>query len=257
MSEPSFVLTNARLILADQVIERGWLAVADGRIVELGEGRPPDPGINAAGDTLIPGLIELHTDHLESHFAPRPHVRWHALSAVMAYDAQIAAAGITTVFDSLRVGSDADTPDAGKDLVTLAEAITAARATGHLRAEHLTHLRCEIAAHDVLEQAEDYAARFPIDLMSLMDHTPGQRQFRDLETWRRFYLRRTPYGEAEMEEFIRQRLDLHALSVEDTGERGSRLSASEGKLMRRSNAGFDAAARDVQDCLRVAAPFLP
>jgi alpha-D-ribose 1-methylphosphonate 5-triphosphate diphosphatase len=209
MSEPSFVLTNARLILADRVIERGWLAVAEGRIVELGEGSASESGIDAAGDTLIPGLIELHTDHLESHFAPRPHVRWHALSAVMAYDAQIAAAGITTVFDSLRVGSDADTPEVGKDLVTLAEAITAARATGHLRAEHLTHLRCEIAAHDVLEQAEDYAARYPIDLMSLMDHTPGQRQFRDLETWRRFYLRRTPYSEAEMDEFIRQRLDLH------------------------------------------------
>ena len=211
MSDRDFVLRNARLVLADRVIERGWLAVADGRIAELGEGAAPEPGIDVAGNTLIPGLIELHTDHLESHFAPRPHVRWHAFSAVMAYDAQIAAAGITTVFDSLRVGSDdADNRDAGKDLVTLANAISAARETGHLRAEHLTHLRCEIATPDVLEQAEDYAARFPIDLISLMDHTPGQRQFRDLETWRRFYVRDTRVSEAEVDAFIRERLDLHS-----------------------------------------------
>ena len=146
MNDACFVLTNARLVLADRVIECGWLAVDQGRIVELGEGSAPERGLDVAGDTLIPGMIELHTDHLESHFAPRPHVRWHAFSAVMAYDAQIAAAGITTVFDSLRAGSDADAPEVGKDLATLAGAISAARLTGHLRAEHLTHLRCEIAA---------------------------------------------------------------------------------------------------------------
>ena len=167
-----------------------------------------------AGDTVIPGMIELHTDHLESHFAPRPHVRWHALSAVMAYDAQIASAGITTVFDSLRVGSDPDATEVGKDLVTLAGALTAARATGHLRAEHLTHLRCEIASPDVLEQAEDYAARYPIDLMSLMDHTPGQRQFRDLATWRRFYAREISMSSLQVDEFIRQRIDLHTRNAD-------------------------------------------
>jgi alpha-D-ribose 1-methylphosphonate 5-triphosphate diphosphatase len=209
MSDDSLVLTNARLILADRVIENGWLAVDSGRIAGIGEDAAPEPGLDLGGDTVIPGLIELHTDHLESHYAPRPHVRWHALSAVMAYDAQIAAAGITTVFDSLRVGSDADATEVGKDLATLAEAIAAARATGHLRADHLTHLRCEIASPDVIEQAEGYAARHPIDMMSLMDHTPGQRQFRDLATWRRFYMRRTPLGDAEVEEFIKTRLDLH------------------------------------------------
>ena len=108
MNDDCFVLTNARLVLSDRVIEQGWLAVDRGLIVDLGEGTAPEHGPDMAGDTVIPGMIELHTDHLESHFAPRPHVRWHALSAVMAYDAQIASAGITTVFNSLRVGSDPD-----------------------------------------------------------------------------------------------------------------------------------------------------
>ncbi|HEV7252619.1 MAG TPA: alpha-D-ribose 1-methylphosphonate 5-triphosphate diphosphatase [Mesorhizobium sp.] len=205
----SFVLENARLVLPDLVAE-GWVAVADGQIAEWGEGAAPERGIDLGGDHLLPGLVEIHTDHLESHYAPRAHVRWHALSAVMAYDAQLAASGITTVFDSLRAGSDADNPSMGDDLVTLAQALDTARGTGHLRVEHLTHLRCEIASPDVVEQAEMFASRFPLHLISLMDHTPGQRQFRDLATWRLFYTRRASMGEAAMQEFIDQRLDLHA-----------------------------------------------
>lgn len=210
MSDPKdFILENARLVLPDRETE-GWLAVADGRIAEWGEGSAPERGFDLGGDYLLPGLVEIHTDHLESHYAPRAHVRWHALSAVMAYDAQLAASGITTVFDSLRAGSDADSPTVGTDLVTLAEALDTARGIGHLRVEHLTHLRCEIASPDVVEQAETFASRFPLHLISLMDHTPGQRQFRDLATWRLFYTRRASMGEAAMQALIDERLDLHA-----------------------------------------------
>jgi alpha-D-ribose 1-methylphosphonate 5-triphosphate diphosphatase len=210
MHEPtSFVLENARVVLPDRVVDEGWVAVADGLIAQAGEGAAPERGFDMKGDYLLPGLIELHTDHLESHFAPRPHVRWHALSAVTAYDAQIAASGITTVFDSLRAGSDADSASIGADLVALAEALETARQTESLRVEHRTHLRCEIASPDVVEQVEGFAGRFPVHLMSLMDHTPGQRQFRDLATWRRFYTRRTSMSEVELQAFIAKRLDLH------------------------------------------------
>lgn len=234
MNDPrEYVLTNATIVLPDRVVEGGWVAVADGQIVEIGEGRAPEGGFDLEGDYLVPGLVELHTDHLESHFAPRPHVRWHALSSVMAYDAQIAAAGITTVFDSLRAGSDADSTSIGEDLWKLATAIETATATGHLRVDHRTHLRCEIACVDVIEQVEGYAARFPIHMMSLMDHTPGQRQFTDMATWRKFYMRKKPMSDAEADGFIRQRLDLHEQNakpnrlrlIEIAGETGAILAS--------------------------------
>ncbi len=183
-----FVIENARLVLPDRV-QTGWLAVADGRIAEIGEGRAPERGLDVGGDHLIPGLIELHTDHLESHYAPRPKVRWHPLGAVLAYDAQIAASGITTVFDSLRAGSDPDGSGLGSELDDLAKAIAAARAGDHLRAEHRTHLRCELPSEDVLRTVEAFAARFPVDLISLMDHTPGQRQFRDMAKYETYATR--------------------------------------------------------------------
>ncbi len=53
---------------------RGYVVVQDGRIAEIGEGRSPERGIDLNGDYLLPGLVELHTDHLEVHFMPRPKV---------------------------------------------------------------------------------------------------------------------------------------------------------------------------------------
>ncbi|HKN11032.1 MAG TPA: alpha-D-ribose 1-methylphosphonate 5-triphosphate diphosphatase, partial [Pseudomonadota bacterium] len=97
------VLTNARLVLADRIVEDGWLAISNGMIVETGEGRAPERGEDLDGDLLMPGMVELHTDHLEAHYAPRPNVHWHPVAAVVSFDGQLATSGITTVLDSLRV----------------------------------------------------------------------------------------------------------------------------------------------------------
>src|SRR5688572_1416448 len=100
------VLTNARLVTADEVVD-GTLVIRDGRIAEISTGRTAT-GHDLEGDYLIPGLVELHTDHLESHYAPRPKVRWNPIAAVLAHDAQVATSGITTVLDALRVGMDTE-----------------------------------------------------------------------------------------------------------------------------------------------------
>lgn len=207
------VLSNARLIRADHV-HPGWLAIADGRIVEIGEGKPPERGFDCAGDYLLPGLVELHTDHLETHYSPRPGVYWNARAAVLAYDAQIAAAGITTVFDSLRIGGDFDGAGMGSEAERLADAIAEARGAGHMRADHRTHLRCEICSDDVIEQLEGFVASRPVDLISLMDHTPGQRQFRELDRYRFYYGSKAGRSPDELEAFIELRLKLHAERAE-------------------------------------------
>jgi alpha-D-ribose 1-methylphosphonate 5-triphosphate diphosphatase len=203
MSDTSetLLIENAEIVMADRV-QRGWLAVDGGRILEIGEGRAPERGIDLRGDHLVPGLVELHTDHLESHYAPRPKVRWHPLGAVLAYDAQIAASGITTVFDSLRAGVDADGFGLGAEVSALAGAIAEARESGLLRSDHRTHLRCEVPAPDVVDAVTDFVAGFPVGLISLMDHTPGQRQFRDLEQYFVYFGGRTGKSDAEVQEMI-------------------------------------------------------
>src|SRR5277367_4991185 len=136
------VIGNAKIVLANRVIERGWIAFADGRIACYGEGQGPSGSEDAAGDLIMPGLIELHTDHLEAHYVPRPKVFWDPIAAVVSYDGQLATSGITTVLDSLRVWREDGAEDVDGRAGILAAAITAARDTDILRADHFLHLRC-------------------------------------------------------------------------------------------------------------------
>lgn len=188
MTNPSeFVLRNARIVLADRVIDHGWIAVANGRIAEIGEGGAPAGGSDVGGDLVMPGLIELHTDHLEAHYTPRPKVQWNPVAAVVSYDGQLASCGITTVLDSLRVWREEGAEEVDGQAGVLAEAISTARDANLLRAEHFLHLRCEIPMPNVVAEAKELIDRPDIRLMSLMDHTPGQRQFRDEEKLRDYY----------------------------------------------------------------------
>ena len=181
------VIGNARLVLADRVIEHGWVALVDGRVAEICEGSAPAGSEDAGGDLVMPGLIELHTDHLESHFVPRPKVFWNPLAAVVSYDGQLATCGITTVLDSLRVWREEGAEDVDGQAGVLAEAIASAREHDLLRADHFLHLRCEVPMPDVVGEARELVGRPDVRLMSLMDHTPGQRQFRDEAKLRVYY----------------------------------------------------------------------
>jgi alpha-D-ribose 1-methylphosphonate 5-triphosphate diphosphatase len=204
------LLTNARLVLPARVIEHGWVAMSGGKIIEIGEGQPPERGLDMGGDLVLPGLVELHTDHIEQHFLPRPGVVWHPLAAALSYDAQIAASGITTVFDCFRVGTDERKDTFSEHVAALWQTVQDAQAKGLLRARHLTHLRCEVCTPDVVDGLEAMLAQGPAEIISLMDHTPGQRQFRSIETLKSYYRRATNMAEAELDQMIANRLDLHA-----------------------------------------------
>ena len=132
---PTTVLGNARVVLADRVIDRGWVAMEHGRIAAFGEGDAPAGSEDAAGDLIMPGLVELHTDHLEAHVVPRPKVQWNPVAAVVSYDGQLATCGITTVLDSLRVWREEGAPDVDGQAVLLAGAISVARDADLLRAD--------------------------------------------------------------------------------------------------------------------------
>ena len=202
------ILTNARIVLDDHVIERGWVAVDGGLIAEVGEGNAPERGEDMQGDLVMPGLIELHTDHLEAHYVPRPKVYWDPVAAVVSYDGQLATSGITTVLDSLRVWRDDGADDADGQFDILSAAIDKAREADLLRADHFLHLRCEVPMPMVVEDAARLAVRPDVKLMSLMDHTPGQRQFRDAEKLKDYYRgKRGGLNEAELEEMFVRRYD--------------------------------------------------
>jgi alpha-D-ribose 1-methylphosphonate 5-triphosphate diphosphatase len=201
------ILANARIVLADRVIERGWVAVSDGAIAEYGEGAPPERGEDLDGDLLLPGLVELHTDHLEAHYSPRPKVYWDPVAAVVSFDGQLATSGITTVLDSLRVWSEEGIREVDGEATTLARAIGVARDGELLRIDHFLHLRCEVPMPSVIPEATALIGRSDVRLASLMDHTPGQRQFRDEQKLRDYYRsKKGGLSEAELDKLFAKRV---------------------------------------------------
>jgi alpha-D-ribose 1-methylphosphonate 5-triphosphate diphosphatase len=205
----SAAFASRSIVLRDRVVA-GTIHLENGRIAGIEEDHISHRAENWGDDHIIPGLIELHTDHLEPHYAPRPRVFWDPLAAVVSYDAQIASSGITTVFDSFRAGSDGDRSTLGTGLHELAKAVQTARNAGMLRVEHRTHLRCEICAPDVLDEAERFLADYDVGLMSLMDHTPGLRQYRDESKWRTYYRGKTGRTEAELDVLVAERRAAHS-----------------------------------------------
>jgi alpha-D-ribose 1-methylphosphonate 5-triphosphate diphosphatase len=211
MSRPDSIFRNARIVLADRVIS-GSVAIAGEAIVDIAEGDSA-LGEDLCGDYLIPGLIELHTDHLENHYRPRPGVFWDPAASLHAHDVQIAGSGITTVFDAVRIGTSPDVSDMGPHVEKLLAAIAAGRDNDMLRADHLVHLRCELPTADVVTHFEDHAHHDFVQMASLMDHTPGQRQFRSIEDYKRFYeAGRTPEA---LESYIAARRAEHDLYSAD------------------------------------------
>lgn len=204
------ILGNAQIILPDRVT-RGALHVADGRIVALEQGTALPPGAeDCDGDFLAPGLIELHTDNLERHIEPRPKVHWPHEMAILAHDAELAACGITTVFDALRVGSlpSRNKGNYGEYARGLADEILGLRASGVLKISHRLHLRAEICSETLPEELAKFGPADQVGIVSLMDHTPGQRQFRDLAQLRAYLTGKHGFTAAEFDHHVADRIAL-------------------------------------------------
>ncbi len=198
---PCFILTNGRIVTADAAFD-GTVVVRDGRIAEVSRGRSCVAGaIDLEGDTLVPGLIELHTDNMEKHFSPRPGVKWPAVPAVMAHDTQVAAGGITTVFDSLSLGDVRGDTDRVQNRTRMVEAICEASERRMTRAEHRLHLRCEVTPDDAIEAVDRWIDLPLVGLMSINDHTPGQRQFLDPSKLKQYYMGKFAMTEEQFESF--------------------------------------------------------
>ena len=173
-------LTNAKLILSDAVAE-GSLAFSDGLISHINEDISFGEEIDLQGDYLVPGLVDIHTDHFEKHVYPRPHVKWDFTRAAMAHDAQIIGAGVTTVFDSVCVGATKDNPNRREILKPMIEALEDAQDAGMLKSEHLIHLRCEITDEETANLTRENIERDIVRVISVMEHLPGIRQSRDID----------------------------------------------------------------------------
>ncbi|MEL6229975.1 MAG: alpha-D-ribose 1-methylphosphonate 5-triphosphate diphosphatase [Cyanobacteria bacterium J06627_3] len=206
------IYTNYRLQLRDQEV-LGTLVVKDSVITDIQPGIV-DQGQNGQGDYLMPGLIELHTDNLERCMSPRPKVHWPLDVAAVHHDRDLAGAGITTVCDAISIGDLTPGSLRMTQFGPMIDTIYQGQTTGRFSVDHRLHLRCELGYDQVYDLVTTYAEHPLLSLMSLMDHTPGQRQFVKLDKYKEYYQGKHGVSADEMEGFIRDRIasqQLHAV----------------------------------------------
>lgn len=204
------VFKNAHLVLPHEVV-LGSVSVTKGVITSVDQGSAAmADGWDLQGDYLMPGFVEMHTDNFERHLMPRPKVQWAEMPALLAHDAEVAAAGITTVFDALGVG-DAD-PESlrGSTWNPVIETLDTCAREGLLRADHHLHVRCELPAPNTIDLFAPFHDHPRLSLISLMDHTPGQRQWENIDVARVYYTGKKGWSHEKFERQVKLSSDLQA-----------------------------------------------
>ena len=124
-------------------------------------------------------------------------------AAVQAHDGEIASAGITTVLDAIGVGDPYDDGFRSRDQSELLRVLDRLDAAGALRVDHHVHVRAELPAPNALELFEPFRAHRRLRLISLMDHTPGQRQWTQVEHARVYYTGKKGWSNEKFDQEMR------------------------------------------------------
>lgn len=173
-------LSDVTLVLPDRVVERGSIGIEGGRIAEIVE-RPVSGGVTGDGLTVFPGFIDMHGDMIELELEPRARVDFPMDVALASLDARLAAAGVTTAYAAVSFSRGAREGERRSYEHTSQVIRQLHDRRSSCRVDHRIHARFDITfdnAVGVLGQLLDDAQ---VDLVSLMDHTPGQGQYRNLE----------------------------------------------------------------------------
>jgi alpha-D-ribose 1-methylphosphonate 5-triphosphate diphosphatase len=206
LTAPSAVLIeNGTLVTPNAVLEGVDLFIEDGRIaaIEEGIGAIGATRIDARNKLVLPGIVDLHSDALEKFIEPRPGARFPFNIAVSEFDKHVAACGITTMFHCVCFMNSQDM----RSVRTVENAERTVQELQHL-APHLNvrnkiHARYDMPTIEAFPYVRELLRQGQIDLLSFMDHTPGQGQYTDID--KLFGKRRNTMSEEEIQAFVEKR----------------------------------------------------
>jgi len=203
--QDGFVIINALVVTPEGVGEGASVEVENGRIVKIGESFSKRAGeIDAGRNYLFPGFVDVHSDAIEKGIEPRPNTFFPVDIAVFELDKKIASCGITTMYHSL---SFAELEVGLRSNSTAAGIIREINRFRHkLKVNTKIHARFEITDHGAVPFLEELIRDNQVDLFSLMDHSPGQGQFRDILSYKRYYGPVYAKSDTEMDSIIERKL---------------------------------------------------
>lgn len=173
-------LSNFTIVCPNDILKTASLRIENGIIAEIVDKAVPE-GLDGTGLVLCPGFVDMHGDMVEVEVEPRPGVLFPKSQAIAHLDSRLAASGFTTAFAALSFCTNSYRGEqrSREHSEAIIRALVAAKP--HCRIDHRIHARFDVDFPNAEEVLAELLASGLIDLVSLMDHTPGQGQYRDLE----------------------------------------------------------------------------
>jgi alpha-D-ribose 1-methylphosphonate 5-triphosphate diphosphatase len=198
-------LTGARVVLPDAVLEDAAVLIEDDVIAAIN----PESGhgaqtLDLKGKTLMPGMIDLHCDALEKEVEPRPNVHFPLDFACAQADKRNAAAGVTTVFHALSFANEELGVRNNAFAASVARAVHAWNPHGLI--DNRVHCRYEVTDPTAPEILLELMAAGEVHLLSVMDHSPGQGQFKDIAAYRDYLARTYKKSAGELDALLENKL---------------------------------------------------
>lgn len=199
-------LTNARIILENEILSDGSLLIEDGIISAINPESVSDAEeLNLAGQLLMPGMIDLHCDALEKEVEPRPGVHFPLEFACAQADKRNACAGITTVYHSLSFANEELGVRNNQFAAEIARAVHEWHPHGLV--DNRVHCRYEITDETGVPILKELLSERSMHLISMMDHTPGQGQFKNMAAYRDYLTRTYKKTSKEVDAIVERKIE--------------------------------------------------
>lgn len=211
-------LTNHIVLVEDNIIH----AIVPETAVDLHDMEVLD----ARGGYVSPGFVDIHSDYIETIVSPRPTSVMSMNIGLRESERILMTHGITTIFHSLSYyGDDKYSHKAirnPENVQKCVDAIYASHSEPHL-IRHRLHARFEIDSIDQIPNLERNILDCKVHLLSFMDHTPGQGQYRNLEIYKNIMRGYRSMTDQEADVLIQEQVDKTKMTFDDI-ERLSRLA---------------------------------
>ena len=201
------VIEGCRAVVPSGVIEGASVYIRDGIIEEVSRGaiRGCEKKIPADGLYMMPGFIDIHSDAIEREISPRPNVFFPVNIALFELDKRLAASGITTIFHSLSFSEGEIGIRSNRTVYDIIKEIN--RLKGALSINTMAHARYEITDDGAVTYLRRLIRDRQIHLLSIMDHTPGQGQFREVTSYKDYFGKMYDKTETELDRIIEQKIE--------------------------------------------------
>ena len=202
----NFTIINARVVTPLEVLEDATVTIADSLISSISQGKaaPGSNCIDAKGQYLLPGFIDLHCDAVEKGIEPRPQTFFPADIALSELDKNLAGCGVTTMYHSLSFAEQEVGIRANQMAASVLRKINEMQS--NFRVKTRVHTRFEITDIKAVPILKELIAEGQVNLFSFMDHSPGQGQFKTIASFKKYYGPVYKKSETELDEIIEKKL---------------------------------------------------